>query len=101
MALVLSSTLTQQESPEIITSTNATTSSSTSWFLVGEGIILSCGQVYALPSLVSSSILWFSLLLFSPILFLMALVGASIGCLTPLIFLDSVEIIQVEYIGTY
>ena len=53
------------------------------------GIALSMGQVWAVQNLVASSIINFAVFLHSPLLFVMATIGAIIGTLIGVIFLPA------------
>ena len=57
------------------------------WSQVGMGIALSMGQVWAVQNLVASSLINFAVFLHSPLLFVMATIGATIGTLIGAAFL--------------
>ena len=57
------------------------------WNQVGIGIALSMGQVWAVQNLAASSIINFAVFLHSPLLFVMATIGAIIGTLIGVAFL--------------
>ena len=57
------------------------------WSQVGMGIALSMGQVWAVQDLLASSLINFAVFLHSPLLFVMATIGATIGTLIGAAFL--------------
>ena len=59
------------------------------WHKVGIGIALSMGQVWAVKNLIASSIINFAVFLHSPLLFVMATIGATIGTLIGVAFLPA------------
>ena len=59
------------------------------WNKVGIGIALSMGQVWAIKDLIASSIINFAVFLHSPLLFIMATIGATIGTLIGVAFLPA------------
>ena len=67
---------------------------------VGYGILLSMGQVYAVNNLLSSLIITLAVALYSPILALMSLLGATLGSVVPLIFINVSSLSQV-YTGLW
>ena len=71
-----------------------------SWPGVGHGILVSMGQVYAVHCLPSSCIINLAVILYSPLLFCMCTLGATIGCLLPLTFLSPQDYPQV-YVGLW
>jgi len=73
---------------------------SISWLGVGQGILLSMGQVYAVNCLLSSCLINLAVALYSPLLFCMCTIGASIGCLLPLAFLPPGQYTQI-YLGLW
>ena len=73
---------------------------SISWVGVGQGILLSMGQVYAVNCLLSSCLINLAVALYSPLLFCMCTIGASIGCLLPLAFLPPGQYTQI-YLGLW
>jgi len=58
-----------------------------SWAGIGEGILLSMGQVYAVNNMLGSCLIMVAAGLYSPRLLCVAMIGAAIGCLVPLMFL--------------
>ena len=50
-----------------------------------EGVVLSMGQVYAIPGLVPSIIMWVAVTLYSPLLAVLSFLGALMGTLLPLL----------------
>ena len=59
------------------------------WNKVGIGIALSMGQVWAVKDLIASSIINFAVFIHSPLLFIMATIGATIGTLIGVAFLPA------------
>lgn len=59
------------------------------------GIAVSMGQVYAIHTLKPSIIINLAVILSSPLLFVMSTIGASVGTLVSLVFLDSSEYDQI------
>jgi urea transporter len=85
-------TLPTHLNPDNLTST---VPMSISWPGVGHGILLSMGQVYAVNYLLSSCLMSLSVALYSPLLFCMCTIGATIGCFLPLLFLPPQQYTQV------
>jgi len=77
-----------------------TTNETISWVGVGHGILVSMGQVYAVHCLASSCLINLAVMLYSPLLFFMCTMGATIGCLLPLTFLPPEDYSQV-YAGLW
>lgn len=65
------------------------TNSSVEVLRMMEGTILSMGQVFAIPGLTPSIIMWVAVILYSPLLALFSLLGATIGSSLPLLLLDA------------
>ena len=61
------------------------------WMKVGRGILVSMGQVYAVKEVEPSIVLNLAVLIASPMLFLMSTIGATIGTLLSLTFIDASE----------
>jgi len=80
--------------------THNITEPSISWPGVGHGILVSMGQVYAVHCLQSSCIINLAVLLYSPLLFCMCTLGATIGSILPLNFLSPQDYPQV-YAGLW
>ena len=80
--------------------THNITEASISWPGVGHGILVSMGQVYAVHCLQSSCIINLAVLLYSPLLFCMCTLGATIGSILPLNFLSPQDYPQV-YAGLW
>ena len=66
-----------------------------SWPDVGRGVIVSMGQVYAVNELEPSLLMNLAVLLSSPLLFVMANIGAGLGTLLSLSFIEISEYDQV------
>ena len=66
-----------------------------SWPDVGKGVIVSIGQVYAVNQLEPCLMMNLAVLLSSPVLFLMANIGAALGTLLSLSFIEISEYDQV------
>lgn len=49
------------------------------WGSILLGIMLSMGQVYGVKNLVGSVLMYFATLLYSPTIFMMAIIGATVG----------------------
>lgn len=58
------------------------------WGLVGRGILVSMSQVYAINHTWASIIMSLGVFISSPLLFIMSLVGATIGCFAGNNYLD-------------
>ena len=67
-----------------------------SWPDVGKGVIKSMGQVYAVNGLEPSLMMNLAVLLSSPVLFVMANIGAALGTLLPLSFMEISEYDEVR-----
>ena len=67
-----------------------------SWPDVGRGVIVSMGQVYAVNDLEPSLMMNLAVLLSSPVLFVMANIGAALGTLLPLSFMEISEYEEVQ-----
>jgi urea transporter len=89
--------LTDLPLPSLLTPHNLTSTvpMTISWPGVGHGILLSMGQVYAVNYLLSSCLMSLSVALYSPLLFCMCTIGATMGCLLPLLFLPPQHYTQV------
>ena len=59
------------------------------WNKVGIGIALSMGQVWAVNNMAASSLINLGVFLHSPLLFVMATIGATIGTLIGVAFLPA------------
>jgi hypothetical protein len=51
------------------------------WCHVGQGVMVSMGQVYAINDIVASSLMNLAVFLASPLLFFMSTIGAAVGTL--------------------
>ena len=49
------------------------------WLMVGRGILVSMAQVYAINDIPASILMYIGVLFSSPLLFLMSVVGATLG----------------------
>ena len=67
-----------------------------SWIDVGKGVIVSMGQVYAVNELEPSLMMNLAVLLSSPVLFVMANIGAALGTLLSLSFIEISEYDEVQ-----
>ena len=67
-----------------------------SWIDVGKGVIVSMGQVYAVNQLEPSLMMNLAVLLSSPVLFVMANIGAALGTLLSLSFIEISEYEEVS-----
>jgi len=68
---------------------------SISWLGVGQGILLSMGQVYAVNNLLSSLLMCLAVGLYSPLLLCMSMLGASLGTILPLAFIPTTDYTQI------
>ena len=80
--------LTWQSGPHKEEAVEVTSNSTVEVTRLLEGAILSLGQVYAIPGLVPSLIMWAALTLYSPLLASLSALGALIGTCLPLLLLD-------------
>ena len=80
---------------DVLTNSTAPANQSLSWPDVGRGIIVSMGQVYAVNELEPSLLMNLAVLLSSPLLFVMANIGAGLGTLLSLSFIEISEYDQV------
>ena len=71
------------------------------WNQVGIGIALSMGQVWAVQNLAASSIINFAVFLHSPLLFVMATIGAIIGTLIGVAFLPAESLWEGKLISNF
>ena len=78
----------EPETPVIQVNDNST---ELSWMNVGQGILVSMGQVYAVKEVEPSIVINLAVLIASPMLFVMSTVGATIGTLLSLTFIDASE----------
>ena len=76
--------------------TEADLNTTLSWPDVGRGVIVSMGQVYAVNELEPSLLINLAVLLSSPLLFVMANIGAALGTLLSLAFIEKSEYDQVN-----
>ena len=76
--------------------TEADLNTTLSWPDVGRGVIVSMGQVYAVNELEPSLLINLAVLLSSPLLFVMANIGAALGTLLSLAFIEISEYDQVN-----
>ena len=74
-----------QQALEVL-ETEAELNKTLSWTDVGQGVIVSMGQVYAVNQLEPSLMMNLAVLLSSPVLFVMANIGAALGTLLSLSF---------------
>ena len=70
-------------------------SSDVDWSGVVRGIVVSMGQVYAVNDVKASCLMNLAVALSSPLLFLTSSIGAVIGCILPLAFLQPEDYQQV------
>ena len=80
--------LTWQSGPHKEEAVEVTSNSTVEVTRLLEGAILSLGQVYAVPGLGPSLIMWAALTLYSPLLASLSALGALIGTCLPLLLLD-------------
>lgn len=66
-----------------------------SWKGLGQGILVSMGQVYAVKEVTPSIVMNLAVLLSSPLLLLMSTIGATLGTFLSLSFLDETEYDQI------
>ena len=59
------------------------------WEGVVQGAVLSMAQVFAIPGLVPSLIMWLAVTLYSPLLASLSAIGALVGSTFPLLLLGS------------
>ena len=83
---------------DVLTNSTAPANQSLSWPDVGRGIIVSMGQVYAVDELEPSLMMNLAVLLSSPLLFLMANIGAALGTL---LSLTVIEVSDYEDVRTF
>ena len=76
--------------------TEAELNKTLSWTDVGQGVIVSMGQVYAVNQLEPSLMMNLAVLLSSPVLFVMANIGAALGTLLSLSFIEMSEYEEVN-----
>ena len=76
--------------------TEAEMNKTLSWTDVGQGVIVSMGQVYAVNQLEPSLMMNLAVLLSSPVLFVMANIGAALGTLLSLSFIEISEYEEVN-----
>ena len=74
---------------------NSSNTSTIIWTDVGRGILLSMGQVYAVNNLLSSLLITLCVGLYSPLLVVISLQGATLGSLVPLAFQSPEQFSQV------
>ena len=77
--------------------TEAEMNKTLSWTDVGQGVIVSMGQVYAVNQLEPSLMMNLAVLLSSPVLFVMANIGAALGTLLSLSFIEISEYEEVQH----
>ena len=77
--------------------TEAELNKTLSWTDVGQGVIVSMGQVYAVNQLEPSLMMNLAVLLSSPVLFVMANIGAALGTLLSLSFIEISEYEEVQH----
>ena len=86
----------QQVQPALETEMEAEQNTTLSWPDVGRGVIVSMGQVYAVDQLEPSLMMNLAVLLSSPVLFVMANIGAALGTLLSLSFIEISEYEEVQ-----
>ena len=84
-----------QQALEVL-ETEAELNKTLSWTDVGQGVIVSMGQVYAVNQLEPSLMMNLAVLLSSPVLFVMANIGAALGTLLSLSFIEMSEYEEVN-----